>query len=87
MTVDMEQLLDELRGIRKHLEGLHSAADRYLYKQVFDRLDGSRNLLEMHQLEFDKQARRWKVLQRMTQEEFDEFSLQVRERFGQKNAT
>lgn len=84
MTVGMEQLLGELRGIREHLEGLHSAADRYLYKQVFDRLDGSRNLLEMHQVEFDKQARRWKALQQMTQEEFDDFSLQMVERLGSR---
>jgi hypothetical protein len=85
MSSAIEDLLEELKGIREHLAGLQAVADRYLHNHVFDRLDGNRNLLEMHQLEFDKQARRWRILQGMTPEEYAEYSMGVLERFGQRS--
>lgn len=82
MGSDMRELIEELRGIREHLAGVHAAADRHLSNHVFDRLEGNRSLLEMHQQEFDKQARRWSVLQRMTEEELDDSVMRTLERLS-----
>lgn len=55
MTKDVEQLLEELRGIRSHLAALESAANGYMR----DRFWGKGSLLEEHQKEFDEQAQPW----------------------------
>ncbi len=82
MAGDMEQLLEELRGIREHLAGLHEAAKTYLNYHGCDRIGGKRTLLEMHQKEFDKQALRWRVYQTMTPEEYEESHLKRLEKMA-----
>jgi hypothetical protein len=72
MASEMELLLKELRGIREHLAGLDAAAQKLLDNQFRDRLFGLPPLLETQQAEFDKQALRWSVLQKMTPEEYEE---------------
>ncbi|MCQ4310693.1 hypothetical protein NAV33_02105 [Pseudomonas stutzeri] len=76
----MREIVEELRGIREHLAGLHAAAKKRSAYHLYGRLDGKRTLVEMHQQEFDKQALRWKVLQGMTQEEFDNLTIRTLER-------
>ena len=82
MGSDMRELIEELRGIREHLAGIQAAAEKCLRNHTFDRLNGNRNMLEMHQIEFDKQARRWSVLQTMTEEELDERVMRRLERWA-----
>jgi hypothetical protein len=55
MTNDIEKLVEELKGIRGHLDALESAARGYMH----DRFWKKGSLLEEQQKEFDEQAFPW----------------------------
>lgn len=82
MASEMEQLLEELRGVRTHLAELASTVEKYRSERYWEKLNGDRTILEEQQKEFDLQAQRWRVYQTMTPEEFEEWSLKQIEKMA-----
>lgn len=78
----IEQLIDELQGVRGHIAAMESAFEEYRLERLCERLERPNSLLDQQQREFAQQAKRWAIVQQITEEGLEELTMRTLERFS-----
>ncbi|RFF62188.1 hypothetical protein D0A22_15725 [Stutzerimonas stutzeri] len=82
LPAGIEQLIDELQGVRGHIAAIESAFEEYRLERLCERLERPNSLLDQQQREFAQQAKRWAIVQQITEEGLEELTMRTLERFS-----